>query len=259
MQRRLRNSGSGSITRRFLFTASLVLLVLGSSSFNVVRKRTVTFESKDGLPLTADEYIIAASLPYIVLFHEQESSRGEFENIARRLCKMDYNCLAVDLRNGGSKSFVSNETAKRCRALNCAVSSEQIEGDMEAAVQYAYRQSKLPVILFGCSANGSLSLKLAHENDLVRAVVALSPGEYFKPTISIKDTISGLKKPVFISSSRSEFSYVKELASGVNEQYMTLYEPEMGEGGRGALAFSDETRNSSEYWLALLLFFKDLI
>ena len=67
------------------------------SAFNVIRKETVVFHSADSLQITADEYIIAKENPYILLFHEQGSSRGEFESIAERLCKMDYNCLAVDL------------------------------------------------------------------------------------------------------------------------------------------------------------------
>ncbi|MEZ5071486.1 MAG: dienelactone hydrolase family protein [Bacteroidales bacterium] len=242
-----------------MIAASLFFVILVSSSFNVIRKRTVTFTSEDGLQITADEYIIAADLPYIVLFHEQESSRGEFDLIARRLCKMDYNCLAVDLRNGGGQNFVSNETAKRCRAAECLITTERIQSDMKAAIDYALGQTHLPVVLFGSSANGSLSLKMALENENVRAVVALSPGEYFLPGLSIQETIAGLKKPAFVTSSRSEFGYVETLASGVERQYMTLFEPQLGEGDRGSHALADATGNSSEYWLALLLFFKELV
>ena len=78
----------------------------------MVRVNTITLSSADGLEITADEYVVSDTLPYILLFHEQESSRGEFQTIAQRLCKMNYNCLAVDLRNGGNNNNVSNETAK---------------------------------------------------------------------------------------------------------------------------------------------------
>ena len=84
---------------------------------------------------------------------------------------------------------------------NVPLESNDIELDMKAAIEYAFNKSNQPVILFGSGANGSLSLKLAKENDNVRAVVALSPGEYFLPHINIQDTISNLKKPVFITSS----------------------------------------------------------
>jgi hypothetical protein len=259
LQKQQRNNHPGKGGPKVLIIASIVLLTWVFSSYNVIRKNTITITSWDGLELTADEYIIANENPYILLFHEQESSRGEFQTIARRLCKMDYNCLAIDLRNGGSKDFVSNETVKRCRQSKCSNTVNDIELDMLAAIDYAFEKSSLPVILLGSRANGSLSLKIASVNDNVRAVVALSPGEYFLPHFNVQDTIRSIKKPVFITSSQSEFSYVSDLASGVEESYITLFEPQLGEGGRGTEALSSSNETNSEYWLALLLFFKDLV
>lgn len=239
-----------------------ISLLIGSvllSSFQVVRVETVSFYSSDSLMVTADEYTVSEELPYILLFHEQGASRGEFRTIARRLCKMDYNCLAVDIRNGGSSGYVSNETAKRCRDIRCSTGAEDILLDMKAAIQYAFQKSDKGVILFGSGANGSLSLKLATESELVTAVVALSPGEYFLPGLSISDTISDLQKPVFVTSSLTEYPYMEQLVSGMDGDYVTLFKPELGEGGRGAASLVSENEHNSEYWLALLLFFKDLI
>jgi pimeloyl-ACP methyl ester carboxylesterase len=233
------------------------MLILSSS--NMIRTESVNFYSSDSLQVTADLYITEISNPYILLFHEQGSSRGEFHTIALRLCKMDYNCMAVDLRNGGNSSFVSNETAKRCRESRCATGADNVQWDMTAAIEYVGSRSELPVILFGSGANGSLSLKLAHENDNVRAVVALSPGEYFIPELKIQDVISPLKKPVFITSSKAEFPYVSELASGIENDYLTLFEPIQGAGDRGTRSLSAEYKQNSEYWIALMLFFKDLM
>ena len=246
----------GSVVKRF---AILGILFISLTSLNVIRVSTLVITSEDGLELTADEYIIAVDNPYIILFHEQGSSRGEFQSIARRLCKMDYNCLAVDLRNGGNSNYISNESAKRCRERKCSTGSENVEADMSAAIEYALSKTDQPVVLFGCGANGSLSLKLANEHDQVRGVVALSPGEYFQPEINLQDTISNLRKPVFVTSSRSEFPYVSELISQVDEEYTTLFEPQLGEGGRGSASLTTENKYNSEYWLALLLFFKDLM
>ncbi len=249
MQKRKRNS----------LRASVLVLSLVLSSFYVIKMNTITFVSVDGLTITADEYIFASNNPYILLFHEQGSSRGEFHTIARRLSKMDYNCLAVDLRNGGNNNFVSNQTAKRCRESRCALGADNVELDMKAAIEYAFSQSNQPVILFASGANGSLSLKIANEIDNVKAVVAFSPGEYFVPNITIQDTISNLKKPIFISSSLLEFPYVAQLVSGVDEQYVTLFKPKLGDGARGTASLTAENEYSSEYWLALLLFFKELV
>ena len=245
--------------RRICLTGGIFLTGMVLSSFHVIRESTITFVADDGLVVTADQYMTAGDNPFILLFHEQESSRGEYQHIARRLCNMEYNCLAVDTRNGGSKNYVSNETAKRCREKRCPTSAADIELDMLAAIRYAGQQSNQPVILFGSGANGSLCLKIAMEQEQVRAVIALSPGEYFLPSLRIEDTIAGMKKPVFITSSQSEFPYVSQLAAGVDPQYLTLFEPQLGEGARGTSALTEENAQNSEYWFALLLFFKDLI
>jgi len=251
LQKTLKNSLVLSIT---FFSLAIIL-----SASNVIRKESVSFSSADGLLITADEYIIEQDNPYIILLHQQQSSRGEYGTIAPKLCKMDYNCLAVDIRNGGNDNFVSNETVKRCRESRCPLRPSDIEGDIIAAIHYAFKKSQHPVILFGSGANGSLCLKIARENDNVRAVVALSPGEYFLPDINIRDTIADIKKPVFVTSGLSEFPYVMEMVSGVPEGYLNAFEPKMGEGGRGTVSLSNDTKNHSEYWLALLLFFKDLL
>ena len=250
LQKTLRNSVLICITSFFL------IFVL--SAFNGITKNNVSFLSADKLLITADEYIIEEDNPYILLFHQQESSRGEFSTIARKLCKMDYNCLAVDIRNGGSDNSISNETVKRCKDSRCSVGISDVEGDIRSAIDYAFEKSNKPVILFGSVANGSLCLKIARENDNVRAVIAFSPGEYFMPEINIRDTISDLKKPVFVSSSLAESPYVKEIVSGISEEYVEVFEPQMGQGERGTLSLSQDNENNSEYWLALLLFFKDL-
>ncbi len=259
MQKRQRNRSLRSHSRQVLSFVCISLLSLVLSSFSAAKVTTISFTAADGLEVTADEYITDISFPYILLFHEQGSSRGEFQQIAQRMSKMDYNCLAVDTRNGGKNNFVSNETAKRCRESRCLTGIENIESDMLAAIEYASAKSTRPVILFGSGANGSLCLKMARTNDQVRAVVALSPGEYFLPAVSIQDTIADLQKPVFITSTTAEFPFVSRLASGVNENYLSLFEPQLGDGGRGSAALTPENQYNSEYWLALLLFFKDLM
>jgi len=248
-----------SISKQVISFACILFLSLAFSSFNVIRVSTVTLTSADGLRVTADEYIIEPGNPYILLFHEQGSSRGEFKTIARRLCKLDYNCLAVDLRNGGNSNFVSNESAKEFNKSDLESGFRGIEMDVVAAINYAFEKSELPVVLFGSGANGSLSLKIAVTNEKVRAVVALSPGEYFLPEIKIQDTITTLQKPVFISSSKAEFPYVSELASSINENYISLFEPKQGPGDRGTASLSLDYEQNTEYWIALILFFKELM
>lgn len=250
LQKTLKNS--------VLISSTSIFLIIILSAFKVVNKSTVTFSSDDKLQITADEYIIAEDNPYILLFHQQESSRGEYSSIAPKLNKMDYNCLAVDIRNGGNDNPVSNETVKSCRESRCSLGFADVENDILAAVNYAYEKSGKPVVLMGSGANASLCLKITRENDNVRAVIAMSPGEYFLPELNIRDTISGMRKPVFLTSSLSDAPYLEEMVSGISEKYLELFIPQMGEGARGTRSLLSTNENNSEYWLALLLFFKEL-
>jgi dienelactone hydrolase len=259
LQKLQRYSGPGGISLRLVASACILCLLIAFSSFRAIDVNTVRFKAADGVEITADEYIVDKDRPYILLFHEQGSSRGEFKTIARRLCKINYNCLAVDLRNGGSNNYVSNETVKQLRDGRASSDREGIEQDMLAAIRYAHGKSNLPVILFGSGANGSLSLLVSLNNENTRAVVALSPGEYFLPELKIQDTIAHLHKPVFITSSKAEFPYVSELASGIDREYLTLFEPSQGEGERGTVSLSAEYDQNTEYWIALILFFKELM
>ncbi len=259
MQKRQKHSGLKSKAIWLISFTCILFLTLVFSSFSSIRVKTITFTSSDGLEITADEYLIDPFKPYVLLFHEQGSSRGEFSTIARRLNKLEYNCLAVDLRNGGNDNFVSNQTAKQLREKHLESGINNVEQDMLAAIRYVDEKSNLPVVLFGSGANGSLSLKIALSDSLVRAVVAVSPGEYFMPEIKIQDAISNLEKPVFITSSKTEYPYVSELASGMDANYVTLFEPKQGAGKRGTQSFSVDYEYNTEYWLALILFFKDLM
>jgi predicted alpha/beta hydrolase len=241
-----------------VFVLLLVLTPLFLSSTSA-GKETVQLEAADGLELTADVYITQEQDPYIVLLHAQGSSRGEYQTIARKLGNMDYNCLAIDLRNGGNDNAVSNESAKRCREQRCPTGVDHLEKDLLAAIAYAQEQSGQPVILFGNSANASLALKVGMENEHVRAVVAFSPGEYFLPEINMQESLAAMKKPTFVTASKPEISYVRELVSKIDVGYVTVFDPEMGDGKRGTEALRSHNPNNSEYWLALTLFFKDLV
>ena len=232
----------------FLFAGNILLAQSG--------KNTVEYYSEDSLLITADLYIQSDTLPYLILMHEQGSSRGEFIPIIERFQKMNYNCLVPDLRNGGNSNFVANETAKRSR--NYASNVEGIEGDILASIHYAASISTAPVLLLGAGANGSLALKAAMEMDTVKAAIALSPGEFFLNQFLMQDTLAALKKPVLATSTKLEFPYTEAMLSNVDEKYKELFVPENDEGRRGTEALLMDNPSHGEYWLAILLFFKEL-
>lgn len=226
------------------------------SCIQSLAQQKVTFQADDGLTITADLYLKDYQLPFILLFHQGESSRGEYTEIAARLLNLEYNCLAVDLREGEKMNFITNETAARAKQNNISHSYFDARRDIEAAIKYVQKYNRKPVILFGSSYSASLSLIIAVKNDRVKAVVAFSPGEFFRPEIIVKDAITGLSKPIFISTSDIEYDYIEEMLSGVPDSNKYIYRPPKGKGVHGAKTLWKSNESSDECWLELMLFFK---
>lgn len=220
-------------------------------------KEKVTFESEDGLTVTADRYEINPEYPYILLFHQAGSSRGEFNEIASKLMKLGYNCLAVDLRSGDNSNFVNNETAMNARESSKPVNFLDARQDIRSAIDYAYSLNPKDMILLGSSYSASLVMLEGEVHSNVKAVIAFSPGEYFGEDFRMENTLDSISKPLFVAVTRREAPYVIQMMSHLPEDSYTLFQPE-GEGVHGARALWEDNPSKDEYWLALLLFINNL-
>ncbi|GAB4283547.1 MAG: hypothetical protein Kow0068_08440 [Marinilabiliales bacterium] len=234
----------------------IILFLLLFPVIGIYSQEIVTFPSEDGLTVTAYDYEVDPKLPYIVLFHQARSSKGEYKDIAIKLLKLGYNCLAVDLRSGESCNYVPNETASLAKQEGKPTSYLDAKQDIKAAIDWAYKKSNKDVIIFGSSYSASLSLIIGKDHPHVKAVVAFSPGEYFKPQIVVQDELKGFTKPVFVTSSLPESKYITELMKYVPKEVKTIFQPQGGEGEHGAKCLWKTSETSKEYWLALMLFFK---
>jgi pimeloyl-ACP methyl ester carboxylesterase len=237
---------------------AIAFIIFTLYSLSSLSQEKVSFYSADSLKITADLYLNDYQSPFILLFPQDESSRGEYKTIAPRLQKLGYNCLAVDLRCGDKMNYVQDETAQRARESNLPSRNIDALKDMEAAIKYIRKFNHQSIILFGSSFSASLALIMAKDNKEIKAVVAFSPGEYFRPEISVKDSINGLKIPVFIASTDLEYKYVNEMLSGVDSKYKTFYKSNAGRGVHGAKALWPENQDNNECWLQLTYFFGHL-
>lgn len=217
----------------------------------------VTFQSSDGVTVTADVYGQDKSLPYILLFHQANFSRGEYNEIAPKLQKLGFNCVAVDLRAGKEVNFIQNETAQSAKLKNYPCEYLDADKDLLAAIEYVKSLTKERIVLFGSSYSASLVLKDAVNNRNISAVVAFSPGEYFS-NMKIKDIISKLDKPVLLACTSKEEPFVKEMVSGINSNLITWCYPGKSGGTHGAKALWSATPDSNDCWMQLLMFFKRL-
>ena len=94
--------------------------------------KTVEIQSLDKLKITADVYAPHADkkTPFIVLCHQAGWSRGEYREIAPRLNKMGFNCIAIDQRSGRAVNKVANQTTKRAAAAKKATGFLDAEQDL---------------------------------------------------------------------------------------------------------------------------------
>jgi len=235
----------------------IILLVFFSLPLFATGQSKVLFYAEDSLEITADFYQADPFSPYIVFLHQAGSSRGEYNEIAPRFAMMKYSGLAVDLRSGKEINFIQNETAFRAKEMNLPHSMTDARKDVLAAIDYAYMTSGKPVILFGSSYSATLALEVAKDNPKVSAVVAFSPGEYFNGH-SVKNTISGLNKPYFVSGAIKEKPYIEELMINTISPKGILFFPVEGKGRHGASNLWKSSPDASEYWLSLIVFFRAL-
>ncbi|RPH34301.1 MAG: alpha/beta hydrolase [Bacteroidales bacterium] len=221
-------------------------------------QETVTFKSKDGLTITADLYVSSTQNPYIILLHQAGYSRGEYREIAPKLVKLGYNCLAIDQRSGNDVNFVKNETAAKAKEKNLPANYLDALPDVHAAIDYVRQKTDKPVVLWGSSYSASLSLLIAPEELKVGALVVFSPGEYFEPSNYIKSKIAKISVPVLALSSKSENPELVDLLSVVPKSLVTIFKPTTDEGKHGSKALWASNPSNKEYWMAVTMFFSKL-
>ena len=241
----------------------LILILLMFSFVNATNKKTIEFKSLDNLLITADLYMIDEDVnrPFIVLYHQAQSSRGEYNDIALRLNTLGYNCMAVDLRSGKYSNGVKNQTYvqavknyKKTTYLNARI-------DIIASIHFARQYSK-NIIAWGSSYSASLLLKTIGEKPrYAKAILAFSPGEYFsmfnKPDDYIKNSAQKLQIPVFITSARNEVKDWEAIYHAIGQKYRKNFIPK-SKGHHGSSALWPKYNSSSEYWTAVESFLKSL-
>ncbi len=235
----------------------LLIPLIGVPQNNKLNMQKITYPSSDGIIITADLYIVNESLPYMVLCHQARYSRGEYLETVKQFCDLGYNCLAPDSRSGKEVNGVYNETASLATKKGKPSEYLDAEIDILASANYAYQKSGQKIILVGSSYSASLVLKIATENPKVKAVLAFSPGEYFGDKLKLKESITELVVPVFITSSHEESAALTILMSDVQSLIKQQFIPSK-DGKHGSSALWKNNPNHQEYWDAVNDFMKKI-
>lgn len=243
---------------------SLFLLLI-ISCLKVLAEEKVTFKSVDGVIVTADLHMAhPESAPFIILYHQAGWSRGEYLEIAPTLNRLGYNCLSVDLRSGNLVNGVRNDTyldAQRQMKQTRYVDAYQ---DLAAAVTFARgKKSKGDLYLWGSSYSASFVLKYAGDNpEKVQAVLAFSPGEYFKsmgkPGDYITTSAAKITAPTFIASARNEKNSWWSIYEAIPAENKQFFMPSETSGNHGSKALYTSYPDHKVYWEAVISFLSSL-
>jgi len=215
--------------------------------------KTITFNAKDGVTITADIYLTTKpNAPLILLFHQAMYSRGEYREIAPKLNALGFNCMAIDQRSGLAVNNVKNETTKSAKKLNKDTKYINAIPDLEAALEYAKTTlNSNKTILWGSSYSSSLVLYMASQNpNDIKAVLSFSPGEYF--TINNKEIqtfTNKIKCPVFITSAKNEQKSWQKIYDNITSKKQ-FFIPTL-KGNHGSKALWQKNESHKEYWQAV--------
>ena len=201
--------------------------------------------------------------PLIVLFHQAGWSRGEYLEIAPKLNKLGFNVLAVDVRSGNKVNGVINQTAKRARKAGKGVSYLDAQQDIESTLLYARKltEKNTKIIAWGSSYSVALILQIAgNKPKLVDALLAFSPGEYFKRSGKSADWVQQsaqfINVPVFILSAKSEKRRWQKIFTVIKGK-KTSFLPET-KGNYGSRALWEKYSDSNAYWSAVSRFLQEV-
>ena len=244
-----------------LAAAIIVWKVVIPVKTNTSTAKAVTFPTAGGISVTGDLYLTSdLEAPFILLCHQARYSRGEYLEIAPKLNKLGYNCLAIDQRSGHGVNGVTNETNKAAAKAGLPDGYADAYPDLEAALTYLVGQyHPKQLIAWGSSYSASLVLILASEHPQdVQAALAFSPGEYFSFNGKhISDYAARITQPVFITSAKSEESAWRGIADSISSAGSVFFVPQES-GVHGSSALMEKTRNNAEYWTAVEGFLQSL-
>lgn len=251
--------------RSMIFGAAFLWMVTGSATSRAEAGfQTVDFPTGGGLEARADVYEPKAKSPtLILLFHQAGWSRGEYRQIAPKLTALGYRVMAVDQRSGKGVNGVPNETAKRAAQKGLPRDYLDAYADLEAALAYAHdRLHAKRIIAWGSSYSASLVLRLGAEHpEEVTAVVAFSPGEYFKKSKGpsyVKGLAKRVKQPLFITSAKQERAQVESIFEASPSKKKVLFTP-ASRGQHGSRALWEQWPDHDVYWAAIKGFLSEYV
>src|SRR6266704_1113329 len=189
-----------------IFILSVVAVVVATAS-NVRTDnaaRVVDLKSPDGTVLKATYFAAANPGPGVLLFHQSNRTRKEWDMVARQLAAAGINTLTVDVRGHGESGGQESRGEAR---------KKQWPLDLDAAFQYLLSQPGVRRDVIGIGGAGVIGVENSVEtarrhSDQVKSLVLLS-GETSRDGLQFLRQASQLPE-LFVFSDDDEYPPIQQ-------------------------------------------------
>lgn len=221
--------------------------------------KKVEFKAPDGLVISSNLYEVAKNKPVILLMHQAGYNRIEYADIAPKLNEQGYNCLAVDLRSGGSFANKPNNTNTRAIEKGLPTDYIDTQQDIVAAIDFLHKKYNQKIIVWGSSFSSSLALLEGAENSKVKAIISFSPGDYFNDAApSLATVFKDIEKPYLVTSSKAEAETLAALIGNSKlKKNQSQFIPQSN-GFHGSRALWEGQEGAEEYWNVVKTFLQNI-
>ncbi|GGY15391.1 hypothetical protein GCM10008098_02950 [Rhodanobacter panaciterrae] len=192
----------------------------------------------------------------VLLFHQAEANRHEYDSVVPALQKLGFDTLAIDQRSGGNLFGGHNETVAK---LGASADYLTTLPDLEAALGWAREQHYARIVAVGSSYSSSLVIVLAAKHPQgLSAIASYSPGEYFDDKNLIKQAAAKVTLPFYITTDPKEASDVAEVLRDAHGANIVHYQPKVGVHGASTLVAARDPGGWQANLASFTAFLRDL-
>src|SRR5437588_2141376 len=187
-----------------LFLAELIFAVIAFGKDRTSNGRAVDLKSYDGTVLKGTYFPAAKPGPAVLLYHQSNRTRKEWDMVARQLAAAGINTLTVDVRGHGETGGQESRGEAR---------KKQWPLDLDAAFQYLISQPDVKRDVIGIGGAGVIGVENSVEtarrhSDQVKSLVLLS-GETSRDGLQFLRQASQLPE-LFVVPDDDEYSPIVE-------------------------------------------------
>ena len=187
-----------------LFLAALIFAVIAFGKDRTSSGRAVDLKSYDGTVLKGTYFPAAKPGPAVLLYHQSNRTRKEWDMVARQLAAAGINTLTVDVRGHGESGGQESRGEAR---------KKQWPLDLDAAFQYLISQPDVKRDVIGIGGAGVIGVENSVEtarrhSDQVKSLVLLS-GETSRDGLQFLRQASQLPE-LFVFSDDDEYPPIQQ-------------------------------------------------